>query len=55
MPMLDGGHLMYFAIELLTGKPVSEKIQLFGQQIGVVLLGTLMVFVFYQDIVRLVT
>lgn len=55
VPMLDGGHLLYYAIELVTGKQVSEKVQIFGQQIGIVLLGTLMIFVFYQDIVRLVT
>jgi len=55
VPMLDGGHLMYYAVEIVTGKPVSEKIQIFGQQIGLALLGTLMVFVFYQDILRLVT
>lgn len=52
VPMLDGGHLLYYAIEAVTGKPVSEKIQIFGQQIGIVLLGTLMIFVFYQDILR---
>lgn len=55
VPMLDGGHLVYYAVEVVTGKPVSEKIQLVGQQVGLALLGTLMVFVFYQDILRLVT
>lgn len=54
VPMLDGGHLLYYTIELLTGKPVSERIQIFGQQIGIALLGTLMIFVFYQDILRLI-
>lgn len=53
VPMLDGGHLLYYAIEVVTGKPVSDKIQIFGQQIGIALLGTLMIFVFYQDILRL--
>ena len=52
--MLDGGHLLYYAIEVVTGKPVSDRIQIFGQQIGIALLGTLMIFVFYQDILRLV-
>ncbi len=52
VPMLDGGHLLYYAIEVVTGKPVSERIQIFGQQIGIALLGTLMIFVFYQDILR---
>ncbi len=55
VPMLDGGHLLYYAIEVVTGKQVSEKIQIFGQQIGIALLGTLMIFVFYQDILRLFT
>lgn len=53
VPMLDGGHLLYYAIELVTGRPVSERIQIVGQQIGIALLGTLMIFVFYQDILRL--
>ena len=55
VPMLDGGHLLYYTFEVLTGKPVSERVQIFGQQIGILLLGTLMVFVFYQDIVRIVS
>ena len=54
VPMLDGGHLVYYAFEALTGRPVSERVQIFGQQIGILLLGTLMVFVFYNDIVRIV-
>ena len=53
VPMLDGGHLLYYAIEVVTGKQVSERIQIIGQQIGIALLGTLMIFVFYQDILRL--
>lgn len=54
VPMLDGGHLVYYTVEAVTGKPVSERIQIVGQQVGLALLGTLMVFVFYQDILRLV-
>lgn len=53
VPMLDGGHLLYYAVEVVTGKPVSEKIQLVGQQIGLLLLAALMIFVFYQDILRI--
>lgn len=52
VPMLDGGHLVYFAVEAVTGKPVSERVQIYGQQLGIVLLGVLMVFVFYHDILR---
>ncbi len=54
IPMLDGGHLMYFAIEAVTGKPPSEQFQIRGQQLGIVLLGCLMFIAFYNDIWRLV-
>lgn len=53
IPMLDGGHLMYFAAEAVTGKPVSERVQILGQQVGIVLLGGLMFLAFYNDIWRL--
>ncbi|HEY3486734.1 MAG TPA: RIP metalloprotease RseP [Gammaproteobacteria bacterium] len=53
VPMLDGGHLLYYLIELLTGKPLPEKIQLLGQNIGIFLLACLMSLAFYNDIVRL--
>ncbi len=53
IPMLDGGHLVYFAIEAVTGKPVSERLQIFGQQLGLLLLGGLMFLAFYNDIGRL--
>ncbi|MEM7259376.1 MAG: RIP metalloprotease RseP [Pseudomonadota bacterium] len=52
VPMLDGGHLLYYAVEVVTGKPVSDRIQLVGQQLGLLLLAGLMTFVFYQDILR---
>ena len=53
IPVLDGGHLFYFLIEAVTGKPPSEDFMLRGQQIGLALLLSLMVLVFYQDIARL--
>ncbi len=53
IPMLDGGHLVYFAVEAITRKPVSERIQIVGQQFGLVLLGGLMFLAFYNDIWRL--
>ena len=53
IPMLDGGHLVYFAAEALLGKPVSERVQIWGQQVGIVLLGSLMFLAFYNDIWRL--
>ena len=52
IPMLDGGHLMYFAAEAVRGKPVSERVQIWGQQLGIVLLGGLMFLAFYNDILR---
>ncbi len=54
VPMLDGGHLLYFAMEVVTGKPLPEKVQLIGQQVGLALLGCLMILAFYNDILRLV-
>jgi regulator of sigma E protease len=53
IPMLDGGQLVYQAVELIKGKPVSEKTQIVGQQIGIFLLILLMTFAFYNDIARL--
>ena len=55
IPLLDGGHLMYFAIEAVKGSPVSEKIMLWGQQIGIGLLLLLMSLAFYNDIIRLIS
>jgi len=53
IPMLDGGHLLYFAIEALKGSPLSEQAQLQGQRVGLALLAALMTLAFYVDISRL--
>ncbi len=53
IPVLDGGHLFFFALEGLKGSPVSEKIQLFFQKIGIVLLGLLMATAMFMDVGRL--
>lgn len=53
IPMLDGGHLLYFLCEAVRGKPLSERVQGFGQQIGIIMLGGLMFLAFYNDIWRL--
>ena len=53
IPLLDGGHLVYYVIEFFTGKPVSDSIQMTGQQIGIVLLFGLMGLALYNDFVRL--
>ena len=55
VPLLDGGHLLYYVAELLKGSPVSERAWENGQKIGIALLGTLMVFAFYNDINRLIS
>jgi regulator of sigma E protease len=53
IPVLDGGHLLFFAIEAVKGHPVSEKIQLFFQQIGIALLVSLMALAMFLDVERL--
>ena len=50
IPVLDGGHLLFFAIEAVQRKPVSLKMRETAQQIGIFLLLLLMIFVFYNDI-----
>jgi len=52
VPMLDGGHLMYYGIEALRGKPLSERVQDFGFKIGMVLVLMLMVFATWNDLVH---
>jgi regulator of sigma E protease len=52
IPVLDGGHLLFFTLEAIKGKPVSEKIQLFFQQVGVTLLMLLMATAITVDIQR---
>ena len=54
IPVLDGGHLMYYMIEILKGSPVSEKTMLVGQKIGFVLLGLLMTIAIFNDFNRLI-
>ena len=53
IPLLDGGHLVYYIIEFFTGKPVTDTVQITGQQIGIVLLFGLMGLALYNDFVRL--
>lgn len=53
IPVLDGGHLVFFAVEWLRGKPVSEQAQMQGIRIGMALLMGLMFFAFYNDLMRL--
>jgi regulator of sigma E protease len=51
--MLDGGHLVYYSYEILTGKELPQNIQLGAQFIGIALLGLIMIIAFYNDLVRI--
>ncbi len=53
IPLLDGGHLMYYAIEAVKGSPVSERAIEIGQRVGLTLLLMLMAFALYNDLHRL--
>ena len=53
IPILDGGHLLYYSIEAITGRPVSEKVMIWGQQVGILLLFLLMSLAVYNDLGRL--
>jgi regulator of sigma E protease len=54
IPLLDGGHLMYYLIEIVKGSPVSDTTQVIGQQLGLAALLGLMGLAFYNDIIRLI-
>jgi regulator of sigma E protease len=53
IPVLDGGHLLFFTIEAVTGRPVNTKVREVAQQAGIFLLLLLMILVFYNDITRI--
>lgn len=54
VPLLDGGHLLLYAIEGIKGRPLSERALAASQYIGFAFIGTLMVLAFYNDIMRLI-
>lgn len=54
IPMLDGGHLMYYIVEIFKGTPVSEQVMLTGQKIGLGVLGLLMMVALFNDVNRFV-
>lgn len=54
VPVLDGGHLVFLSLEAVRRRPLSDRSMEISQKVGIALLGTLMVFVFYNDILRLV-
>jgi regulator of sigma E protease len=53
IPLLDGGHLLYYAVEIIRGSPVSERAMELGQRVGLALLLLMMAFAFYNDLNRL--
>ena len=53
IPLLDGGHLLFYAIEFVRGKPLGEKAQEFGFRIGLVLVVMLMILATWNDIAQL--
>jgi len=53
IPMLDGGHLLYYFIEVVKGKPLSDGMQTLGLKIGMALIAIIMVFAFYNDLSRI--
>ena len=55
IPVLDGGHLLYYTIEIIKGGPIPERVMEVGQQIGLALLVMLMAFAFYNDLNRLIS
>jgi regulator of sigma E protease len=52
IPVLDGGHLMYYIAEIIKGSPVSEQVMMAGQRIGLGVLGLLMMVAIFNDINR---
>jgi regulator of sigma E protease len=53
IPILDGGHLLYYLIELVAGRPVPERVQMVGLQMGMFLIVSIMMLAFYNDLTRL--
>lgn len=53
IPVLDGGHLLYYLVELITRKPVPERVQVWGMQMGMFVIVSIMLLAFYNDLTRL--
>jgi len=54
IPLLDGGHLLFYAIEAVRGRPLSERIQEIGLRVGIAIVAMLVLFTTSHDILRLV-
>jgi len=55
IPILDGGHILFLGIEVIRGKPLSEKAVAIAQRVGLAIILTIMAFALYNDIIRIVT
>jgi regulator of sigma E protease len=55
VPMLDGGHLLYYLIEILKGSPPADWVIEWGQRAGIALLGLLTMLALYNDVIRLLS
>jgi regulator of sigma E protease len=53
IPLLDGGHLMYYFVEIFQGRPVSERVMELGARIGMAIIGALIFLALYNDVLRL--
>jgi regulator of sigma E protease len=53
IPILDGGHLLFYGIEALRGRPLDQKAQTLGLQLGMALIGSLFLFATWNDLQRL--
>src|SRR5690606_13759302 len=53
IPVLDGGHILYSIAEAIKGSPLSERVQMLGYSLGLVILAGVMVMAFYNDLLRL--
>ncbi|HSG91269.1 MAG TPA: RIP metalloprotease RseP [Pseudomonadales bacterium] len=53
IPVLDGGHILFYLVEMVKGSPVPEQVQVLGVQIGIFIVASLMVLAFYNDLTRL--
>lgn len=53
IPVLDGGHLLYYLVELIAGRPVPERVQVWGLQLGMFIIISIMLLAFYNDLMRL--
>ena len=53
IPVLDGGHLVFFSVEAILRRPLSVRTKELWQQVGLFILASLMIFVFYNDLMRI--